>query len=99
IVGKDTVLPRTRIMHFKVNNLLCTFAQANLFYRSAALRWGGKSGQRRAPRFLTGRVRRLADTESATENIPSASWRMRVKTWGKSPRLCVVTCIAVNPGG
>jgi hypothetical protein len=51
----------------------------NVLSLSASWVDGGKSGQHRASCFLTGRRRQPA-TASATENIPPASWRVRVKT-------------------
>ena len=46
-----------------------------------------------------GKVLPLAGTESATENNRPASRGVRVKTWGKSPRLPVVTPEAGKPYG
>ncbi len=47
------------------------------------MKMGGKSGQHRAPCFLTGRYKIGDDfiTASAAENIPLA--RVRVKRWCK----------------
>ena len=61
---------------------------------------GGKSGQHRVPYFLTGRLsRNPGGTASATENNRPASNGVRVKTWGKSPRVVVVTRQRGKPYG
>jgi len=59
---------------------------------------GGKSGQHRAPYFLTGR-RQLGDrlpTDSATESKPPRLAGVRVKAQGKSLRPAPATAQVVN---
>jgi hypothetical protein len=68
-------------------NLCSTFAKGITAVLSLFQQWKrGKSGQRRAPYFLTGRVlmRKLQNTESATEKIPHRGTGVRVKWRGKS---------------
>ena len=57
---------------------------------------GGKSGQQRAPHFLTGRYPR--GYCSVTENNRPAC-RIRVKRWGKSPPVLQATVAAVRHVG
>ena len=81
------------------------------FHRSPdSYREGGKSGQLRAPRFLTGRVRLrriwkvpqrqyrppcTSDKASATCGKAWQGW----KEWGKSPQSAVVTSSGGKPRG
>ena len=62
---------------------------------------GGKSGQHRAPYFLTGRGLPLSrgPTASAAENNRHATGVIRVKMWGKSPQCTMVTWCTGKPYG
>jgi len=72
-------------------------------YRSSASSWGGKSGQYRAMHpAISGGISTNAEkyvevTESATENNYSASGGEKMKMWGKSPQLLMVTSFAGKP--
>lgn len=70
--------------HFvaQCSNFAVQFVLSSVLYCT-----GGKSGQRRAPCYLTGRqcICKGALTESVTETKPSVFWRIRVKKRGKSP--------------
>jgi hypothetical protein len=62
------IQPLLFIEHSFESNFRNFAAKANRLIAVRRLAEGGKSGQHRVPYFLTGRVRLLADTESATEN-------------------------------
>ncbi len=94
-----------------LNSYLTNFARNNSsFCRVPSYSGWGKSGQRRVPYFLTGRVRQLADTASAAENNflcwgfsegpPSLKLRqVKMKMWGKSSHRSVATHCEGKPYG